>query len=692
MANKQIISIDSAFKKIDAIVKSKKLSQSQAIQKVHNEFRIKYENQFGKGFYILSALKRKYITYRREAGIPSQKPVAAPKELSVRERIVNLLKKGEYKSISAVSDHFDVGVGKVRAIVEELRSEGFNIKIKDDSVMISKIIEKKPAHILDVSKMSTAKIRFGAIGDNHLCSNYERLDVLNALYDEFARQKITTVYNTGNWIDGEARFNKHDLHTHGMDKQIAYFLENYPQRKGITTYLITGDDHEGWYSQREGIDVGQIMQMKAELMGRKDLVYIGHMEADVIIKAKKGQTMIRVLHPGGGSAYALSYTVQKIVESYTGNEKPDVLLVGHYHKAEYSYVRGVHCVQTGCFTGSTKIETSNGRKNIKDIKMGDLVLTHKNRYRKVVSIMTPRYADDFWTLNYGRKGRLDQSITATSEHPFLVERDGIREWMEIKDVKKGDFVFVLPSECAVTKEKIPYWMKMSKNANPMHIKETRDKLSESRGGFKNFRKNSGSGDLHLKRDILPFCEKMASEGWKIVPVGNKVTPDAIGFKDGKVVAFELEGKQGNSLEYKKTKYDGADIMGYVDEVTWVNVKNKKDQPRSEYEYDEATGCVKVRVISCKFTGVKRKHRKRETVYNFGVEEDNSYVANKVVVHNCTEDQTPFMRKKRLAAHLGGWIIDMTTDDVGAVTSFGQQFFPFYDNAYYEKWKYLWNKK
>jgi predicted phosphodiesterase len=62
---------------------------------------------------------------------------------------------------------------------------------------------------------------------------------------------------------------------------------------------------------------------------------------------------LRVLHPGGGSSYAISYTSQKIVESYTGAEKPDILFDGHYHKAGYNYIRGVHVVQTGCTQDQT---------------------------------------------------------------------------------------------------------------------------------------------------------------------------------------------------------------------------------------------------------------------------------------------------------------------------------------------------
>lgn len=44
------------------------------------------------------------------------------------------------------------------------------------------------------------------------------------------------------------------------------------------------------------------------------------------------------------------------------------------------------CGGSPCFIPGTKIMTSNGYKNIEDIKVGDLVLTHKNRYMPVVNI------------------------------------------------------------------------------------------------------------------------------------------------------------------------------------------------------------------------------------------------------------------------------------------------------------------
>lgn len=332
-------------------------------EKVKGYIKKNPKNEDNKAIAKLFSTTSRYIanckTELRNAGElqpfnPAQRRKDEPiTDANIKEQLKAIFKKKDVQTVEALSDYFNIGIGKIKVAVNEMVEAGHNFKIDKGNIIFSKIIEKSQGKVLDIKKMSTGFYRFGVTGDNHLCSRYERLDVLNALYKEFERAGITTVYNTGNWIDGEARFNKHDLRVHGLDNQIDYFIEKYPQIKAIDTYYITGDDHEGWYTQREGINVGSYTENKAIKAGRTDLHFLGHMEADVILKAPKGKTTLRVLHPGGGSSYAISYTSQKIVESYTGGEKPDILFDGHYHKAGYNYIRGVHVIQTGCTQDQT---------------------------------------------------------------------------------------------------------------------------------------------------------------------------------------------------------------------------------------------------------------------------------------------------------------------------------------------------
>ena len=280
----------------------------------------------------------------------------APEKVVAREpvrheEIRKLLKKGP-ASTEQLAKSLDSPVKTIRQAIEEMKSKGILLLTTIDGkhdLGDSVLLEPGKSEVQG-EKGDWTHV-FGFTTDNHLCNRHSRLDVLNAAYDHFEREGINIVYNAGNWIDGEARFNKTELITApGMDHQLDYLIDVWPVRNGIETHYIAGDDHEGWFQQREGIEVGRYLQMRAEDAGRYDLKYLGYGEADVRLSFGRGSSVMRVVHPGGGSAYAISYTDQKRVESYQGGEKPQIELVGHYHKFNYGYPREVHTLQGGCTT------------------------------------------------------------------------------------------------------------------------------------------------------------------------------------------------------------------------------------------------------------------------------------------------------------------------------------------------------
>lgn len=261
----------------------------------------------------------------------------------------------------------DIGIalgctrGRALDLLDTLRKGGSNVLQFGERFELGGTPEPSALE-LTLESDDKGKYNIGCISDNHYGSKYCREDVNEDLYDIFEREGITTVLNGGNWIDGEARFNKFELigRAHGMQSQLDYCAERYPRRKGITTYYVAGDDHEGWYAQREGVNIGQMLQDTAEKKGRTDLKYLGYMEAFITLRHKKTrkESKLLLMHPGGGSAYALSYAAQKIIESFQGGEKPAVLLLGHYHKLTFDLIRDVWAVQIGC----TKDLDSFGRK------------------------------------------------------------------------------------------------------------------------------------------------------------------------------------------------------------------------------------------------------------------------------------------------------------------------------------------
>jgi len=199
---------------------------------------------------------------------------------------------------------------------------------------------------------------FGAAGDLHAASKYCRWDVREALYRYFIEQGASCNIDSGNWIDGESHFNKYDLEAVGFDNQCLALARDHP--RGLPTYAVWGDDHEGWYVQREGVNVGRHAEHIMREEGH-DWTNLGYMEAHVLLKNRRSGevAVLSVNHPGGGSAYAVSYKAQKIVESMEGGEKPAVLLIGHYHKLFSFLIRNVWCVGTGCQQDQTPFLRKN---------------------------------------------------------------------------------------------------------------------------------------------------------------------------------------------------------------------------------------------------------------------------------------------------------------------------------------------
>jgi len=280
-------------------------------------------------------------------------PVAAAlASVASPDALRKLLAKGTFTP-AELAEQLHTTRGAVIDQLDALTAAGINVQEFSGKFTVHSV--PAPKHAFDSKDLPTYTSRpdgtylFGFTSDNHLGSKYAREDVLNDLYDKFAEQGVDRVFNAGNWIDGEARFNMHDLLVHGMDAQVQYLVKNYPQRPGIVTYAVTGDDHEGWYCNNTGVDIGRYAERAMQDAGRKDWVDMGFMESFVrLVHVDSGEsTVLHLMHPGGGTAYAISYTVQKIVEGYDGGEKPGVLLAGHYHKMSYNMVRNVHAIQTG---------------------------------------------------------------------------------------------------------------------------------------------------------------------------------------------------------------------------------------------------------------------------------------------------------------------------------------------------------
>ena len=89
---------------------------------------------------------------------------------------------------------------------------------------------------------------------------------------------------------------------------------------------------------------------------------------------------------------------------------------GNVARSKASVHSGIFNMEWGaCQTSDTPIITSEGIKQIVDVKIGDMVLTHKGRFRKVLKKMFRNYSGDI--VKYRTSGYY-RALSFTPEHPF----------------------------------------------------------------------------------------------------------------------------------------------------------------------------------------------------------------------------------------------------------------------------------
>ena len=85
-----------------------------------------------------------------------------------------------------------------------------------------------------------------------------------------------------------------------------------------------------------------------------------------------------------------------------------------------------------CGLEGTMVKTPYGYKDISKVLVGELVATHNNRYREVIRTMS-RICDGHYIIK-----AVGCDLRLTAEHPLWVLRDGVEQWIKVKDLEKSD--------------------------------------------------------------------------------------------------------------------------------------------------------------------------------------------------------------------------------------------------------------
>lgn len=251
----------------------------------------------------------------------------------------------------------------VADIIDDLIDEGFYIKYEKGMYKIFNNPEKKVTHIRR-DWNGARHIRIGVVSDTHIGSVYNQMTFLHHLYDRFEELGITDVYHSGDISDGwypNRSDQIYELHSHGADRQVDYIVKNYPGREGITTHFIIGN-HDYTFIRNTGYNIGPAIAMR-----RPDMKYLGIMNARVWLTPNCD---MELNHPGDGASYAMSYSIQKYIDSLSGGDKPKILINGHHHKFLTMFYRNIHAIEAPC------VEAQTGFMKSKRIAahMGGLVL------------------------------------------------------------------------------------------------------------------------------------------------------------------------------------------------------------------------------------------------------------------------------------------------------------------------------
>ena len=190
------------------------------------------------------------------------------------------------------------------------------------------------------------RIRIGAMTDTHLGHIKMPPNRIYQAFEEFKKEKVDFVVHCGDVTEGMSNRpgQIYELTHLGYALQKSLSIEVFGQWTDTEIYAIDGN-HDRWFLKSNGAKI--VEDIDAVL---PNFNFIGHDEGDISLK---GKATLKLWHGEDGNSYALSYRLQKILESLTGGEKPNAMLCGHTHKYVDIFERHVMCTSVGAMQSQT---------------------------------------------------------------------------------------------------------------------------------------------------------------------------------------------------------------------------------------------------------------------------------------------------------------------------------------------------
>ena len=381
------------------------------------------------------------------------------------------------------------------------------------------------------------------------------------------------------------------------------------------------------------------------------------------------------------SMHLLTDDQRKALEDIPIKQRQKEILKEEYRNGEW-YANDIRRVYAGdipkadcwcfgfpCFAKGTYILTEKGYIPIEDISVGDKVLTHKGRWRKVTATMH-RDGARLWDVN----GFGILPTRTTAGHPYYVAKPD--QPMEFKKVEQLDdswySTMVLPDAESDGYSKEMWWIIGRYLADGWRV-ERKDRPSggrivfaisdDKRAEFEQrlreaklhgtYTKERTCGKYHVcNNQLYEYLEKFGKYAH-----GKRIPREALCLPREKAKYF-FDGYMsgdGRSDREEATSTSAALILGMciiaqrigksVPAVYYTRrdekcvIQGRECRQRDTYTFRISSKSVKghyrARYV-CRELYQPTESDDFGTVYNISVEEDNSYVANGAIVHNCQD--------------------------------------------------------
>lgn len=213
----------------------------------------------------------------------------------------------------------------------------------------------EPALSSSVYNVGEKRVKFLLMGDSHMGHVEYGADINDHAAKVAKNESVDFIIHGGDIIEGHYEHHRHghiyDLTHLGADQQVRFAVEEL-SKFDAPLFFITGNHETNSYYHSVGHDIGESLEQRMT-----NAHYLGRQHGSIELAYGR---KIQIIHPDGGTAYAISYKSQKIIESLEGGTKPDLLTIHHFHKAEYLYYRNVHAIQAGCLQHQSSFMKNHG--------------------------------------------------------------------------------------------------------------------------------------------------------------------------------------------------------------------------------------------------------------------------------------------------------------------------------------------